>query len=65
MGERLSSDEAEALILLAEYLRKQQRRTWRRRTWRRRARKAGLIAVVPIAGPLAGSVWAEQEAKGW
>jgi hypothetical protein len=57
----LSLEHVEAVIRLAEYRRKEQRRA----TFRRRLRKAGLIAVMPIAGPLAGSVWAEQEQKGW
>jgi hypothetical protein len=57
----ITPDEVEAIIRLAEYHRKAQRRA----RWTRRAKKAGLVAIVPITGPLAGSIWAEQEAKGW
>lgn len=56
-----ADDLARALIRLAEYDRKQARR----RVRSRRLRKAGLIAITPLAGPLAGSLWHEQERKGW
>ena len=57
----MTADEARALILLAEY----QDRAVRRQTRRRRLKKAGLIAMVPLAGPLVGDLWAENDRKGW
>lgn len=60
-GTNPSRDEVEAAILAAEYSRTVERRATRRR----RLRKFGLVLIVPIAGPLAGDLWAEQEAKGW
>lgn len=57
----LSTDEVKALILLAEY----EDRARRRLTRRRRLKKAGLIALVPLAGPLVGDLWAENDSRGW
>lgn len=57
----ITPQEVEAVIALAEYLRKEDRR----HRWTRRAKKAGLVALVPIAGPLVGDIWAENDRKGW
>lgn len=57
----IATEDVEAVIRLAEYLRKQDRR----HRWTRRAKKAGLVALVPIAGPLVGDIWAEQDREGW
>lgn len=37
----------------------------RRHVRKRRAKKAALLVGGLVLGPLAGDMWAEQEAKGW
>lgn len=57
----LTLGEVDAAIRLAEYVRKQERR----QTWRRRGRKVAIALTVPVAGPMAGEWWENQERKGW
>lgn len=54
-------DDVEAVIRVAEWVEKKERQ----RTRRRRLKKAALIVSVPVLGPLAGSLWADNEARGW
>ena len=57
----MDRDEVEAQIMWEE----SQAKKRRKRTVKRRVKKAALILSAPILGPLAGSMWAENDERGW